>query len=72
MALSLAKSAIMLEDVMVSVKFAGGMYVLTYIGRMFNGLTLIIVAWVTIFSAPKIYRDNQVNVEDSKSSIFKG
>ena len=27
---------------------------------MFNGLTLIIIAWVTIFSAPKIYRDNQV------------
>ena len=60
MALALAKSSIMFEDVFKSLKFAGGMYALTYIGKMFNGLTLIIIAWVTIFSAPKIYRDNQV------------
>ena len=38
------------------------MYALTYIGKMFNGLTLIIIAWVTIFSAPKIYRENQVTL----------
>ena len=38
-----------------------GMYALTYIGRMFNGLTLIIIAWVAIFSAPRIYKDNQVS-----------
>ena len=46
------------------------MYALTYIGKMFNGLTLIIIAWVTIFSAPKIYRDNQV-LNDFVISFFK-
>ena len=40
------------------------MYALTYIGKMFNGLTLIIIAWVTIFSAPKIYRENQVTLSN--------
>eukprot|EP00093_Oithona_nana_P011531 11531.XXX_742376_741234_1 [CDS] Oithona nana genome sequencing. len=43
----------------------GRMYALTYIGKMFNGLTLIIIAWVTIFSAPKIYRDNQEKIDEA-------
>ena len=47
------------------------MYALTYIGKMFNGLTLIIIAWVTIFSAPKIYRDNQVLINNFVISFFK-
>ena len=36
------------------------MYGLTYVGRMFNVVTLLIAAWVFIFSAPKVYKDNQV------------
>ena len=51
--------------------FFKGMYALTYIGKMFNGLTLIIIAWVTIFSAPKIYRDNQVLINNFVISFFK-
>merc|ERR1712029_836303 len=65
MALAIAKSSIMVENVAQSLKFAGGMYALTYIGKMFNGLTLIIIAWVTIFSAPKIYRENQEKIDEA-------
>ena len=36
------------------------MYAVTYIGRMFNGLTLVIGFWLLLFSAPKVYKDNQV------------
>merc|ERR1711997_1100051 len=54
-----AKSAIMLKDMMKSAKFAFAMYALTYIGKMFNGLTLVIAIWVFIFTGPKIYKDNQ-------------
>ena len=36
------------------------MYGLTYVGRMFNVVTLLIAAWIFIFSAPKVYKDNQV------------
>ena len=40
------------------------MYALTYIGKMFNGLTLVIAVWVFIFTGPKIYKDNQVNLKN--------
>jgi hypothetical protein len=33
---------------------------LTYIGGIINGLSIIIAAWVGIFSVPKLYKDNQV------------
>ena len=36
------------------------MYMLTYIGGWINGLSIILGAWVGIFSVPKIYKDNQV------------
>jgi hypothetical protein len=32
------------------------MYLLTYVGALLNGLTLLIVAWVGLFSAPRLYR----------------
>ena len=39
------------------------MYGLTYIGRWFNGLTVVMAVWIFLFSAPKVYRDNQVSDE---------
>jgi hypothetical protein len=32
------------------------MYLLTYVGALLNGLTLLIVGWVGLFSAPRLYR----------------
>ena len=46
-----------------------GMYGLTYIGRMFNGLTLVIVIWVVIFSVPKVYVDNKVRINFLKIGL---
>ena len=40
------------------------MYGLTYIGRWFNGLTVVMAVWIFLFSAPKVYRDNQVSDND--------
>jgi hypothetical protein len=37
------------------------MYMLTYIGGWINGLSIVIGAWVAVFSVPRIYKDNQVN-----------
>jgi len=39
------------------------MYLLTYVGGFFNGLTVIITGWVATFSIPRLYRDNQVSVK---------
>ena len=32
------------------------MYLLTYVGRWMNGLTLLMLLWVVAFTAPRIYR----------------
>jgi len=67
--LRLAKSAIMFDDKMQSVKFAFAMYALTFIGRMFNGLSLVIAVWVFLFTGPKVYKDNQAQIDEALKPI---
>merc|ERR1711944_386400 len=63
------KTVFLVEDFVESLKFAVAMYLLTYIGRMINGLTILIVVWVSIFSAPRIYRDNQAKIDEAVGPI---
>jgi len=67
--LRLAKSAIMFDDKMQSVKFAFAMYALTFIGRMFNGLSLVIAVWIFLFTGPKVYKDNQAQIDEALKPI---
>ena len=46
-------------------QFAVSMYLLTYVGAILNGLTLITLAWVAAFSAPRVYRDNQKQIDEA-------
>ena len=54
---------------------------LTYIGSWFNMLTLVILAWIALFATPKLYQQNQAQVdqvlgqvmaqvEDAKSKVL--
>lgn len=63
------KTIFLVEDCVESLKFAVAMYLLTYVGRMINGLTILVVVWVTIFSAPRIYRDNQAKIDEALGPI---
>lgn len=38
-------------------------WVLTYIGAWFNGLTLVILAYLGAFSLPKVYELNKAQVD---------
>jgi len=67
--LATSKSAIMGENMVLSLKFAAVMYGLTYVGRMFNVVTLLIAAWIFIFSAPKVYKDNQAKIDEALKPI---
>ncbi|TRY79409.1 hypothetical protein TCAL_07057 [Tigriopus californicus] len=40
------------------------MYSMTYVGKWMNGLTLLILVWVILFTLPKIYKDNQAVVDE--------
>merc|ERR1712002_228461 len=59
------KTVFLVEDIIESIKFAVCMYFLTYIGAMVNGLTLVILSWVSIFSLPRVYRDNQKQIDEA-------
>ena len=41
------------------------MYLLTYVGAMLNGLTLLILGWVGLFSLPRLYRDNKKQIDEA-------
>ena len=45
------------------------MYLSTYIGGKINGLTILIVLWVSVFSVPRIYKDNQEKIDEALGPI---
>ena len=38
-------------------------WALTYIGAWFNGLTLVILAYISAFSLPKVYEQNKAQID---------
>eukprot|EP00092_Neocalanus_flemingeri_P030043 GFUD01032618.1.p1 GENE.GFUD01032618.1~~GFUD01032618.1.p1 ORF type:complete len:198 (-),score=55.20 GFUD01032618.1:680-1273(-) len=59
------KSVLLVENVVESIKFSLAMYLLTYIGALMNGLTIVTLAWVAVFSLPRVYRDNQKQIDEA-------
>merc|ERR1712218_205140 len=55
------KSILLVENVVESLKFAVAMYLLTYLGAIMNGLTILTLGWVGVFSVPRIYRDKKTD-----------
>ncbi|XP_029927098.1 reticulon-4b isoform X4 [Myripristis murdjan] len=53
----------LVEDLVDSIKFAVLMWILTYVGALFNGLTLLILGLVGAFSCPIIYEKHQVQID---------
>ncbi|XP_040285688.1 reticulon-4 isoform X6 [Bufo bufo] len=61
----------LVEDLVDSLKFAVLMWVFTYIGALFNGLTLLILALISLFSIPVIYERHQTQIDHYLSLINK-
>ncbi|XP_054455545.1 reticulon-4a isoform X2 [Anoplopoma fimbria] len=53
----------LVEDLVDSIKFAGLMWILTYVGSLFNGLTILILALVGLFSCPIVYEKHQAQID---------
>merc|ERR1712018_709031 len=62
--LAKAKSLFLLENPVDTLKFGLCLYVLTYVGAWFNALTLVILAWIGVFTLPKLYLNNQAVVAE--------
>ncbi|XP_069811252.1 reticulon-4 isoform X6 [Dendropsophus ebraccatus] len=61
----------LVEDLVDSLKFAVLMWVFTYIGALFNGLTLLILALISLFSIPVIYERHQTQIDHYLSLVNK-
>ncbi|XP_062406545.1 reticulon-1b isoform X2 [Sardina pilchardus] len=53
----------LVQDLVDSLKFAVLMWLLTYVGALFNGLTLLIMAVVSMFSMPVVYEKYQAQID---------
>ncbi|KAG7306456.1 hypothetical protein JYU34_009092 [Plutella xylostella] len=53
----------LVEDLVDSLKFGVLLWCLTYVGACFNGITLIILGWIALFTLPKAYEMNKSQVD---------
>ncbi|XP_053883805.1 reticulon-1 isoform X2 [Malaclemys terrapin pileata] len=53
----------LVQDLVDSLKFAVLMWLLTYVGALFNGLTLMIMAVVSMFTLPVVYDKYQAQID---------
>lgn len=61
----------LVEDLIDSIKFGVLLWCLTYVGAWFNGLSLLIIAYVGLFTIPKVYENNKTQI-DANIEIVKG
>ncbi|KAM9726307.1 reticulon-1-A-like [Menidia menidia] len=59
----------LVEDLVDSIKFAVFMWILTYVGALFNGLTLLILGLIGVFSCPIIYEKHQAQIDHYVSLV---
>jgi len=65
------RSLILVENYVESIKFGVLMYLLTFIGAIFNTLTLLILGWICAFIFPTIYDQNQAQLDDLFAQIVE-
>ncbi|CAG9798661.1 unnamed protein product [Chironomus riparius] len=53
----------LVEDLVDSLKFGLLLWLMTYIGAIFNGMTVVILAYVAMFTLPKVYETNKQNID---------
>ena len=65
------RNLLLVENYIETLKFGVLMYVLSFIGAMFNTLTLLILAWVSAFILPTVYDQNQAQFDDLAAQIVE-
>ncbi|KAJ7996394.1 hypothetical protein DPEC_G00236630 [Dallia pectoralis] len=58
-----ARHLLLVEDLVDSLKLAGFMWLMTYVGAVFNGITILILADVVFFSTPLVYEKNKAQID---------
>ncbi|XP_062244383.1 reticulon-3-like isoform X2 [Platichthys flesus] len=60
---------LLVEDLVDSLKLAAVMWLMTYVGSVFNGVTILILADILFFTAPLIYQKKKVQIDDIITSV---
>merc|ERR1711935_377692 len=60
----------LVESMVDTIKFGLSLWLLTYLGSWFNFLTLIILAWLGLFTVPKLYINNQAQVDEVLGKVM--
>ncbi|XP_047433711.1 reticulon-3-B-like [Mugil cephalus] len=58
-----ARRLLLVEDLVDSLKLAAVMWVLTYVGAVFNGVSILILADVIFFTTPLIYQKKKTQID---------
>uniref|UniRef100_A0A1Q3G472 Reticulon-like protein n=1 Tax=Culex tarsalis TaxID=7177 RepID=A0A1Q3G472_CULTA len=61
--LSELRRLFLVEDLVDSIKFGVVLYCLTYVGAIFNGMTCVIIAFIALFTLPKVYENNKQSID---------
>lgn len=68
-AVSELRRLFLIEDFIDSIKFGVILWCLTYVGSWFNGMTLIIIGVVALFTLPKVYETNKVQIDQNLALV---
>ncbi|XP_031785771.1 reticulon-1 isoform X4 [Nasonia vitripennis] len=68
-AVSELRRLFLVEDIVDSLKFGIVLWSLTYLGAWFNGMTLIIIGVVALFSLPKVYETNKTQIDQNLALV---
>jgi hypothetical protein len=60
----------LVESMVDTIKFGLSLWLLTYLGAWFNALTLVILGWVAFFTLPKLYVNNQAQVDEVVGKVM--
>ncbi|XP_076585086.1 reticulon-3-B-like [Chaetodon auriga] len=54
---------LLVEDLVDSLKLAAVMWIMTYVGAIFNGVTILILADIIFFTTPLIYQKKKIQID---------
>ncbi|XP_031835310.1 reticulon isoform X2 [Nomia melanderi] len=69
-AVSELRRLFLVEDFVDSLKFGVLLWCLTYVGSWFNGMTLIIIGVVALFTLPKVYETNKAQIDQNLALVY--
>ncbi|XP_022644147.1 reticulon-1-A-like [Varroa jacobsoni] len=64
------RSLLLIEDLIESAKLIIVLWFVTYIGAWFNGLTLVILSWIGLFTLPKVYLEYQTEIDEQLDKVW--